>query len=232
MSVRVVPGEIGAKDATTRTVIPTVVQPRWPPLERVAETIATPRRRFPPHRHEGAEVLTYVIEGLGSYEFGPDPPVPVLPGAVKLLTAPTSVSHAVNPGSGQTVRWFSVVAALPDGTASVPRLQSGRAEETGVRPDGTNVQRLVGPKVAIRSAIGLECEAITFLSDGTSFQRVGHDSVALCYALSGRGMVDGEALEGGEAALVENAAGIALQGQPGFHVVFVRVPRGPPPTPS
>ena len=54
-----------------------------------------------------------MIEGLGSYEFGPDPPVPVLPGAVKLLTAPTSVSHAVNPGSGQTVRWFSVVAALP-----------------------------------------------------------------------------------------------------------------------
>ncbi len=69
-SIRVIPGEIDGRDVTTRAVIPSTAQPRWPPLERIAETIATPRRRFPPHRHEGVEVLTYVIEGSGTYEYG------------------------------------------------------------------------------------------------------------------------------------------------------------------
>ena len=170
-------------------------------------------------------MLTYVIEGSGSYEYASDPPAVMVPGSIKLLSAPTPVSHAITPGKGQTVHWFSVVTTLPAGASSVPRLQSGRAEVSGARPDGTIIERLVGPKLALQSEIGLECEGMKFLSDGTSFRRVGHDSVALCYALTGRGRVDSEPLEGGEAALVEDAAGIAVQGRAGFHVVLVRAPR-------
>jgi redox-sensitive bicupin YhaK (pirin superfamily) len=232
MTVRVVSGEIDAKDTTTRTVIPTANQPRWPPFERVAETIAAPRRHLPPHRHQGVEVLTYVIEGSGTYEFGPDPPAQVRPGSIKLLTAPSSASHRINPGVGQTVRWFAMVVALPDGLTSAPELQSGVAKETGMRSDGTAVRVLVGPKAEVRSAAGAEAEAIRFVNEGTSFRRVGHDSMAVCYALMGRGMVDSVPIEGGEAALVDDAAGIAVQGTPGFQAVFVRVPRGPSTMPS
>lgn len=225
MSIRVVRGEIDAKDVTTRTLIPTATQPRWPPFERVAETIATPRRPFPPHRHEGVEVLTYVVEGSASYVYGPGPPDSLVSGATRLLTAPTPVSHAINPGKGQTVRWFAVVASLPVGRAAAPHLQSGRAEPTGIQPDGTIVRRLVGPGTTITSAVGLEGEAIEFHSTGTTFRKVGHDRVAVCYALAGRGRVDNEILEGGEAALIEQSAGIGLQGQPGFRVGLVYAPR-------
>jgi len=55
MTVRVVAGEVGAREVTARVALPTAAQPRWPPFERVAETIATPRRPFPLHRHEGVE---------------------------------------------------------------------------------------------------------------------------------------------------------------------------------
>jgi len=229
MSVRVVRAEIGSKDVTTRTVVPTVAQPRWPPLQRVAETIATPRRPFPPHRHEGVEVLNYVIEGSAYYSVDRNPPEPLLPGSTKLLTAPTSVSHAVNPAEGRTVRWFALVVTLPAGAATVPRLQSGQAEATEMQPDGTVLRHLVGPRSGVTSAAGLECDAIEFRQAGTAFRKVGHDRRAVVYALSGPGMVDNDALDAGEAALVEDAAGIALQGEPGFHVILSSVPWPPPP---
>lgn len=225
MSIRVVRGEIGAKDVTTRVLIPTVTQPRWPPFERVAETIATPRRPFPPHRHEGVEVLTYVIEGSASYVYGAGPPDALASGSTRLLTAPSPVSHAINPGKGQTVRWFAVVTSLPAGESTLPRLQSGQANPTSEQPDGTILRRLVGPGSLLTSSVGLEGEAIEFRSSGTTFRRVGHDRVAVCYALSGRGRVDSEILDGGEAALIEQSAGIALQGHPGFQVILMRAPQ-------
>ena len=64
-----------------------------------------------------------------------------------------------------------------------------------------------------------------YRSEGTSFHRVGHDRLAVVYVLQGRGRVDQSEIEGGEMALVEGAAGVALHGQRGFHVVFVSAPR-------
>jgi redox-sensitive bicupin YhaK (pirin superfamily) len=225
MSVRVIPGEIDARDATARTAIPTVAQPRWPPFERIAETIATPRRRVPQHRHEGVEVLTYVVEGSATYAFGTGPAEPLSAGSVRLLSAPTSVTHAITPGKGGTVRSFAVVAQLPAGRIAEVRLQSGQAVASPVQPDGTILRPIVGPGTSLTSAVGLAVEAIEYTSLGTVFRKVGHDRVAVIYALSGRGKVDDSALDGGEAALVDDAAGVAVQGHPGFRVVWVSAPR-------
>ena len=227
MSIRVVAGEIDAMDATTRAVIPTAMQGRWPPFERVAETIATPRRRFPVHRHEGVEVLTYVIEGSGSYEFESRAPDLVATGSTQLLTAPAAVSHVINPGKGQTIRWLAVIAALPAGKATEPRLQSSGGVESGVQPDGTIVRAVVGPGTKIQSAVGLKAESIQFVEEGTSFRKIGHDAIAVCYAMGGTGRIDNLPLEGGEAALVDESSGVAIQGDIGFRLVLLRVPRGP-----
>jgi redox-sensitive bicupin YhaK (pirin superfamily) len=225
MSIRVVRGEIGSKDVTARVIIPTAAQPKWPPFERVAETIATPRRPFPLHKHERTEVLTYVIEGSAFYTFGSGTPEPMEPGSTKLLMAAISASHTINSAKGQTVRWFSVVATLPPGNAATNLLQSSRPVSTEMQPDGTVVQPLVGPHSTLTSAAGLDCEAIRFAQEGTSFRRIGHDRVALVYAFLGPGEVDNNSLEAGEAALVEDAAGIALKGEPGFGVILCSAPR-------
>jgi len=225
MSVQVVPGEIRAQDATTRAVIPTSSAPEWPPFKRVAETIATPRRRFPPHKHEGVEVLTYVIEGSGTHEFGSDPPWSVQPGSTSLLTAPTAVAHSMNPGKGQTLRWFGILVALPSGATGSVRLQSSRPEASGVQPDGTILRHLVGPGSSITSTIGVECEEIEFRNSGIAFRRVGHDRVAVAYIISGRGQIDGAGVETGEAALAQDAAGVGIQGRAGLKLMFASAPR-------
>jgi quercetin 2,3-dioxygenase len=226
MSLRIVSGEIGAKDVTTRVILPTAAQPRWPPFERVAETIATARRRFPPHRHAGVEVLTYVIEGGGTYDFTPQSLDPIEPGSARLLVATNPVSHAVNPGKGQTIRWFAVVAALAPGSASESRLLSAPPEPSLGQPDGTRVRRLVGPGTPLHSIAGLECDAIEFESRGAAFRKVGHDRIAVCYAVSGRGAIDNQPLDGGEAALIDDLSGISIAGAPGFHVILTTAPRG------
>jgi redox-sensitive bicupin YhaK (pirin superfamily) len=225
MQIRVVPGEIAAKDATVRVALPTSAQPHFPPFQRVAETISTPRRRVAQHHHAGVEVLTHVLEGSGVYEYGTSPPDPVRAGSTRLLTAATNVSHAINPAKGGTIRYFAVLTPLPPGDATESRVQSARGVESPPQADGTAVTHLVGPDAGVRSAIGLEGESLRFVADGTSFRKVGHGHLALCYALSGRGTVDGQPIDGGEAAFIEDAAGIALQGRVGFRAIVLRVPR-------
>ncbi len=228
MSIRIVQGEVGSRDATTRIVLPSRAHESLPPFERVAETIATPRRRFPAHRHQGVEVLTYVIEGSASYEFGPGPAEPLVPGDVRLLTSPTTVSHAINPGTGSTVRWFAVVATLSGGKSDLPRVQAGVARSAGLQPDGTVERRICGPGSGLNAEAGLECASIEFEASGTVFRRVGHDRVGVAYTLSSTGTIDNQTLEAGEAALVEDAAGIALQGSPGFQLILAMAPRATP----
>jgi redox-sensitive bicupin YhaK (pirin superfamily) len=224
VSVRIVPGEITAKDATSRVVLPTGALPKFPPLERVAESIARPARRLPLHRHQTAEVLTYVIEGSGSYE-SPDAPTLALgPGSAVMMTAQDSGAHAINPGRGQTIRYFALVVTVPALPSAAARTRAFQVSESGPQADGSVVAPLVGAAPALPSLAGLEVVSIRFVSEGTSFRRVGHDGVALCYAIAGRASVDGEPLEGGEAALVRDAAGLALAGEVGFHGVLVRVP--------
>jgi redox-sensitive bicupin YhaK (pirin superfamily) len=230
MPVRVVRGEVGSKSATTRTVLPSGSGETLPPFERVAETVATPRRRFPPHRHEGVEVLTYVTEGSASYVYGSGAADPLAPGAVRLLTAPTSVSHTIEAKEGSTVRWFAAVVPLAKGAAGPSRLQSGFAQPSAVQPDGTVVRHVLGPPTGLTSAAGLECVALEFRESGTAFQRVGHDRVAVCYVLSGEGKVDNRPLEVGEAALVEDSAAVAVHGLAGFRTILLSAPHRPTPS--
>jgi redox-sensitive bicupin YhaK (pirin superfamily) len=225
--VRVVPGVVTSRSATARVVLPTGRQPVWPPFARVAETIVAVGRRFPAHVHENAEVLTFVVEGLAAYELPPSPPVSMEPGSLELLASSAEVTHAIRPAQGTSVRWFSLVADLPP-EASVPtRAQFDRPTPSGPQADGTVVRRLVGPGARVVSATGLEAEEVAFGPGGTSFRRIGRDRRGLVYAFSGRGRVDGEPIEVGEAALVENASGIALQGNPGFRVALATLPRPP-----
>lgn len=225
MTIRVIAGEISAKDATTRTVLPTTTEEAWPPLERVAETIASSTRRFPVHRHANVEVVTYVIEGSGLYSFGTNPAERIGAGSIHVLAAHSSVAHAINPGKGQTLRWFAVVAGLPPSAGQADTLQSGRTGNETVKADGTITRSILGPGGPARSEVGLIAHDIEFAQEGTTFRRVGHSLNALAYAVSGAGSVDGRPIELGEAALVEGSAGIAIQGRPGFRVVLLQVPR-------
>lgn len=228
MTVRIIRGEVDSARVTTRTVLPTTVEPSWPPFDRVAETIATPRRPFRMHRHAGVEVLTYVVEGSANYQLEGGPSELLGSGALRLLTAPVSAAHSINPDPGRTVRTFAVVVGPVSGGAEGVRLQSATAEPAQVQSDGTATRSLIGIRTPITSVTGLACEDIEFRESSTSFRKLGHDRRAVVYSLGGAGEVDGHPIDAGEAALVEEAAGVALHAEPGTRMILSSAPRPAP----
>jgi quercetin 2,3-dioxygenase len=224
-SIRVVAGEVETRAATTRLVIPTGAQPSWPPFLRAGETLADRVRQFPPHAHERQEVLTYVSEGFAVYQLENRPAEHLRGGSARLLTAGSHCSHRISPSRGGPIRWFSLVLAAPGAGSGGPKLQASELPPTPLYEENAVVRHLVGPAAPMVSGAGLECREITFVEPSTSFARVGHDRRALVYVLAGTGTVGGQPIEGGEAALVEGTAGVAVSGTEGLRVIFATAPR-------
>jgi redox-sensitive bicupin YhaK (pirin superfamily) len=232
LSVRVIPGEVGTQGASTRLVIPTSAQPTWPPFERAGETVLLRAHSFGAHTHAQQEVLTYVSEGLATYQLESGAPDRLRPGSARLLTVSGPAAHRIAPARGGPIRWFSLVVGIPGGaTDGGTRLQASEAPASPLVESNAIVRPLVGPTGPMRSAAGLECRELSFVAPGTTFLRVGHDRRGLIYAFAGRGSVDDSNVEGGEAALVEGAAGISLRGAEGFRAIAATAPAvgGPPP---
>ncbi len=223
--IRVIPGEVETKRATTRLVIPTSVQPSWPPFVRAGETISDRQRQFPAHAHEHQEVLTYVTEGFASYQLEDRAAEPLQGGSARLLTAAARSSHRISPARGGPIRWFNLVVSLPGTSTAVPRLQASEEPATPLYEENALVRPLVGPGAPMTSGASLECREVTYIEETTTFHHVGHERRALVYALTGRGTVGGRAIEGGEGALVEGTAGVAILGKEGLRLIFASAPR-------
>lgn len=223
-SLRVVSGEVQGKTYTSRMIFPSSTQASWPLFERLGEVIATSSRPFPAHGHQNQEVLTYIVEGFANYQMDDGTAEPLPAGAARLLTSPVKSTHRVSPARGGPIRWFNIVVTLPPGAAATNRLQTiSPIPTTGA--EGATYRTLVGPHGGLASAAGLESKAIDFVEEGTTFQRVGHDRRGVVYALGGRGEIDGQAIEVGEAVLVEDASGIAIHGFEGLKLLLNTVPR-------
>jgi len=231
-SIRIVSGEVEARSATTRVVLPTPTVPAWAPYARVAESIATHRRPFPAHPHEAEEVLSYVIEGFATYQFGTASEEALGAGEARFLTAGTKVMHRIAPAKGSPIRWFTLVVGLPASAAGrAPTVQRATAIPGLPEAREVVVQPIVGGGSDVRSIAGLEAAALSSPGGGSVFRRVGHGRRGVLYVLAGRGTVDGHAVEAGEAALIEGAAGVGIQCEPGFRGVMATVttdaaPRG------
>ncbi len=84
-----------------------------------------------PHRHPHADEVMYVLDGLGQFTVGDDPPF--VAGARSLVFVPRGVTHRIQvPGPGPLI-WLSIVAPnqdLPD------EALEDAADIPADRPDG------------------------------------------------------------------------------------------------
>jgi redox-sensitive bicupin YhaK (pirin superfamily) len=209
---------------TTRLLLPISAQSTWKPFHRVAESVANRARQLPTHPHEREEVLTYVTEGFASYQLGAAPPESLERGSGRLLTTPGRVTHRISPAEGGAIRWFNLVVALPASSGGEPRLQRLGPDTPTTEEDTVLVRRIVGPRAAMTSSAGLECQELRFRTEGTTFRQVGPGRRAVFYAMSGRGSVDQKAIEAGEVAFVEGMPGVAVHGDSGFSGILATAP--------
>ena len=225
--VRVTRGEIESGAVTTRLVLPTTLQPAWPPYRRVSEGIASARRQLPSHAHEREEVLTYLIEGRASYQLEGGPVESLSAGSALLLTAPARSRHSISPAEGASVRWFNLVLDLSGAFDAPARLQATDSTPGRRLVDEVEVRPLTGPRGPMTAGSGLESEVLAFLTESTTFRKVGPGRRAIVYAWAGEGSVDEHAVRAGETALIEGVPGVAVRGMEGFQAVFTSVPKEP-----
>ncbi len=223
--VRVISGEIKSGAVTTRLAIPSSGRTEWPPFSRVSESLASQKRQLPAHVHDHEEVLTYVLEGVAAYELEGRTAELLPPGSARLLTAPARAVHRVGPRDGASIRWFNIVLALPDASDRSARLQAVDGAAATRWVDEVEVQPLSGPRGPMMPASSLECEAMAFPKDSTTFRKVGRDRRALLYAWAGQGWVNELAITSGQTALVDGTPGVGIRGGGGFRAIFAAAPK-------
>jgi len=218
--------QIDASDVTARLLLPTAAQGPWMPFERVAETVATSRKKAGLHLHQAEEVVAYVLEGYVDHEDDAGHSDALTPGSVIVLTAHHPVQHELRMEKGRTARWLSIVLRLPWHTDPPPTsLLVRNAADAVEAADGTIQRPVVGANARADSPTGLELLDIEFPKEGTGFFRIGRDRRAVAYVLGGSGTIDNERVAAGQGALLENASGVQIHGKPGYRVALASVPR-------
>ena len=217
---------IDASDVTARLLLPTSAQGPWQPFERFAETVATSRKKAGLHPHQAQEVVTYVLEGYVDHTDDAGHQDALTAGSVIVLTAHEPVQHELRMQKGRTARWLSIVMRLAWHTEPLPtsllvRTASGPIEA----PDGTIRRPVVGASAHADSPNGFELLDIEFSREGTGFFRIGRDRRAIAYVLHGSGTIDNERALAGQAALVEDASGVQIQGSSGYRVALASIRR-------
>jgi redox-sensitive bicupin YhaK (pirin superfamily) len=227
-NLRIVHAEIDASDKTTSLLFPHRDQGPWLPFERFAETITTSRTKMERHPHRGEEVLIYVLDGEIEHVDGSGHRERLGPGSLALLTAHEEIAHELATVKGKRARWLSIVVRLPWHTEPPPtEVQIKGAGDAAQAADGTIQTPVVGPLARADSFAGLQVMDVEFAKDGTSFFRIGGDHRAVAYVLAGSGKLEGSLVETGSGVLLENRAGFAIGGSPGFRVALASVPVPP-----
>jgi redox-sensitive bicupin YhaK (pirin superfamily) len=224
-NLKIVTGEIDASDRTTSLLFPNRDQGPWLPFERFAETITTSRTKMERHPHRGEEVLIYVLDGEIEHVDGAGHRDTLSPGSLALLTAHEEIAHELATVKGKRARWLSIVIRLPWHTEPPPtEVQIKGAGDAVPAADGTIQTPVVGPLARADSFSGLQLMDLEFAKDGTAFFRIGRDHRAVAYVLAGSGKLEGSLVEPGAGVLMENLAGFAIGGSPGFRVALASVP--------
>jgi len=224
--MKIVAGQIDASDVTARLLFPTAQQGPWLPFERLAETIATSRKKGGPHSHQAEEVIVYVLEGFVDHEYDGGHRESLSQGSVLVLTAHDEIRHELVMGKGRTARWLSMVLRIPWHTEAPPTSVQIKATGDAIEAaDGTVLRPIVGSRARADAFTQVECTDIEFAKGGTAFFQLGKTRRAVVYVLSGSGTIGNEHIEPGHGGLVENSSGISIHGSPGFRVALATVPR-------
>ena len=224
---RVVASRMDLEDVSGRVLFPTPRVGPWIPFVRFAETVTTGAGDDSEgHSHKREEVLNYIVEGRVEYEDDVRRRSVLEQGAVVLLTAREEAHHNLMTRPSPRSRWLSVIVRVPTNLGGAPHAVQIATAPTPHQPEGGPVERrLVGRGAPIVSASGLECVDLEFSEKGRCRCPVGDGRRAVAYAYDGSGSVDGQVVEAGAGALIEDVNEVTVEAGAGTRVFLASAPR-------
>lgn len=181
-------------------------------LRVINEDKIAPRSGFAPHGHKNMEIVSFVLQGALGHRDSMGNASTILPGQIQRMTAGTGVEHSeMNHAAGAETH-FLQIWLLPNALELAPEYEQTDLDLTASQ-GRFNV--IAQPKPTLGASahpgrIGLNADArLLYGQFGTGQSQQWHTPegrLAYIHVMSGRCVLDGQTLQGGDAIMLAGPA--------------------------
>lgn len=184
----------------------------WGNLRVINEDRIAPGSGFGTHGHRDMEIISYVLSGELAHKDSMGNVKAIPPGDVQRMSAGRGVMHSeFNHAEGQTTHFLQIWIE-PNVRGIAPSYE----QKTVPAADKRGQLRLVAAAEPVPGAVKIHADAALYagLFDGDESAELAIDPARKAYVHLVRGAlnVNGQRLDGGDAALIENESRIRLDG--------------------
>ena len=173
---------------------------------------------FPPHPHRGFEAITWLFAGGMRHADNLGNEGTVRAGGAQRFTAGSGIVHSEMP-EGHTAGiqlWINLPRRLKD---APPDYQQAETVPQS-REDGITIRHIVGGRGPIRLHAEVEYLDVT-MPESASWQRgIPAGWVGIVYAVEGSAAIQGQAMDAGQAALVEQETSVTIRAMTDAHLIW------------
>jgi redox-sensitive bicupin YhaK (pirin superfamily) len=197
----------------------------WSNLRVINEDRIAPGTGFGAHGHRDMEIISYVLSGELAHKDSMGNVKGIPPGEVQRMSAGTGVMHSEFNHAPNQQTHFLQIWIEPKFTGIKPGYEQKAFSDAEKR----GRLRLVASPTGAEGSVSMNADAALYagLFDGDEQAELALDPARKAYVHLVRGqlVVNGEALQGGDAALIEGETRLALtQGQDAEVLVFDLAP--------
>lgn len=186
------------------------------------------------HRHEGFEIMTFVLDGENShFDTAGTTWVPLRTGDVQIIRAGSGISHneRVAKGTRAFQIWFD--PGYAEALGKTPDYCDHPASTLTSRPLGAfEVTDYVDGSGPIQSRVeGLSIRRITSTVQATEALALGHDRYSVLYVIEGPATIDGTRMIADDALVLQGTEEVEVALSPGADLFVVSLALHPGYTP-
>ena len=175
---------------------------------------------FPDHPHRGFEAITYLFDGGMNHADNLGNVGTIHAGGAQRFTAGRGLVHSEFPdGRAHGIQlWINLAKTLKSIEPAYSQVEADAIPE--VTENGVSIRTIVGESGAISLHTNVEYLEIRMASDSAMQRALPSGFRGFIYAVEGQTNIDGESLNSGEAAFIEDASQIALQSSEGGRLMW------------
>ncbi len=193
-------------------------------LRVINEDTVVPGAGFPTHAHRDMEIISYVLEGELEHKDNMGNGSVIRPGEVQRMSAGTGVTHSeYNPSSSATLR-FLQIWIVPDHKDAKPGYEQKRFSDSELKGQ----LRVVASPDGQQESIIINQDARLFVTRLENAESVKHivatGRKVYVHVAKGCAIVNGESLDVGDSAAIENQKEIVLTAEQHAEVLLFDLP--------
>lgn len=188
--------------------------PKWMgyrSLRVINDDLVMPRMGFGKHPHRDMEIITYILSGSLAHEDSMGNGRVITPGEFQYMSAGTGVLHSEQNPSGTEAVHLLQIWIQPDEKGVKPAYA-----EKSMKDASTGELHLVTSKTGREGSIAIHQDADLFLGKLEAGQQLSHSLAAGRHAwlhvAEGDVTVNGQSLQGGDAAAISNESALTITG--------------------